>query len=106
MTSKTEPVPASADAYMAGRKKADDTAFMLERVLADMGITVGDRASWPDLLGRASMSGEPYVYLGTVPAATARKLIDALVYARSEQRGRAHGNVQSGMADDEDREGK
>ncbi|MBC2879185.1 MULTISPECIES: hypothetical protein [Streptomyces] len=91
MTWRNEPVPASSDAYMAARKKADDTVLMLERVLADMGITVGDRDAWPDLLGRASMSGEPYVYLGTVPAATARRLVDALVYAHSERRVRGRG---------------
>ncbi|GAA2925329.1 hypothetical protein GCM10020221_21640 [Streptomyces thioluteus] len=74
------------DAFPAGKKRADDMAFMLGRVLKEMGIRPGDRDSWPRLTGRASLSGEPYVYLGTVPMATARKLVDALVYAESVKR--------------------
>ncbi|KNB54346.1 hypothetical protein [Streptomyces caatingaensis] len=38
------------------------------------------------MTGRASLSGEPSLYLGTVPLPTARKLIDALVYAESAKR--------------------
>ncbi|WP_344960999.1 hypothetical protein [Streptomyces thioluteus] len=88
MTTDTEAVAQPSDAFVAGKKRADDMAFMLDRVLAEMGIRVGDRDSWPQLQGRASLSGEPYVYLGTVPLATARKLVDALIYAHSEKRTR------------------
>ncbi|MBH1938784.1 hypothetical protein I5Q34_31760 [Streptomyces sp. AV19] len=86
MTTDIEAAAQQADAFLAGKKRADDTAFMLGRVLKEMGIRVGDRDSWPQLTGRASLSGEPYVYLGTVPLMTARKLIDALVYAESVKR--------------------
>ncbi|WP_157868462.1 hypothetical protein [Streptomyces caatingaensis] len=47
MTTETEAVAQQADAFMAGKRKADDTAFMLTRVLAEMGINVGERDSWP-----------------------------------------------------------
>ncbi|MEV5505008.1 hypothetical protein [Streptomyces orinoci] len=86
MTTETDTAAQQADAFMAGKKKADDTAFMLGRVLAEMGIKVGDVDSWPLLTGRASLSGEPSVYLGTVPLPTARKLINALVFAESRRR--------------------
>ncbi|WP_157868577.1 hypothetical protein [Streptomyces caatingaensis] len=88
MTTDIEAVAQPSDAFAAGKKRADDTAFMLDRVLTEMGIRVGDRDSWPQLQGRASLSGEPYVYLGTVPMATVRKLIDALIYAHSAKRAR------------------
>ncbi|WP_116213873.1 hypothetical protein [Streptomyces olivoreticuli] len=86
MTTDIEAAAQQADAFLAGKKKADDTAFMLGRVLAEMGVRVGDRDSWAQLTGRASLSGEPYVYLGTVPLATARKLINALIHAESARR--------------------
>ncbi|MFI9718375.1 hypothetical protein ACIHFE_01790 [Streptomyces sp. NPDC052396] len=86
MTSDTESAVHQADAFLTGKRKSDDAAFMLERVLAEMGIRVGDSDSWPQLTGRASLSGEPSVFLGTVPLPTVRKLIDALVYAQSRQR--------------------
>ncbi|RLU94784.1 hypothetical protein CTZ27_18965 [Streptomyces griseocarneus] len=86
MTTETEAAVREADAFMEGKRKSDDAAFMLTRVLAEMGITVGDRDSWLQLTGRASLSGEPYVYLGTIPLTTCRKLIDALLYAESEKR--------------------
>ncbi|MFC5724013.1 hypothetical protein ACFP1Z_27985 [Streptomyces gamaensis] len=86
MTTDTEKTAQQADAFLAGKKKADDAAFMLGRVLAEMDIRVGDRDSWPQLMGRASLSGEPSVYLGTVPMATVRKLVDALIYAESAKR--------------------
>ncbi|GHF14388.1 MULTISPECIES: hypothetical protein [Streptomyces] len=86
MTPETESAARQADAFMTGKRRADDVAFMLGRVLAHMGIRVGDPDSWPQLAGRASLSGEPYVYLGTVPLATARKVIDALLYAQAAKR--------------------
>ncbi|MBH1936044.1 hypothetical protein I5Q34_17505 [Streptomyces sp. AV19] len=86
MTTDIEAAAQQADAFLAGKKKADDTAFMLGRVLAELGIRVGDRDSWPQLTGRASLGGEPYVYLGTVPLATAYRLINALIYAESVRR--------------------
>ncbi|MFC5148077.1 hypothetical protein [Streptomyces aureoversilis] len=86
MTTDIGAAAQQADAFLAGKKKADDTAFMLGRVLAEMGIRVGDRDSWPQLMGRASLSGEPSVFLGTVPLPTVRKLINALIYAESAQR--------------------
>ncbi|MDG4534431.1 hypothetical protein [Streptomyces sp. AV19] len=88
MPPETEAAAQQADAFMAGKRKADDTAFMLGQVLKAMGITVGDRDSWPQLTGRASLGGEPYVYLGTVPLATARTLANALVFAESARRAR------------------
>ncbi len=98
MTTDIEAAAQQADAFLAGKKKADDMAFMLGRVLAEMGIRVGDTDSWPLLKGRASLSGEPSVFLGTVPLPTAKKLIDALICAESEKRyqrdngaGRDHG---------------
>jgi hypothetical protein len=86
MATDTEAAAQQADAFMAGKKKADDTAFMFGRVLAEMGIKVGDPDSWPQLMGRSSLSGEPSLFLGTVPLPTARKLINALIYAESVQR--------------------
>ncbi|MBH1933190.1 hypothetical protein I5Q34_02620 [Streptomyces sp. AV19] len=86
MTTDIEAAAQQADAFLAGKRKADDVAFMLGRVLAEMGVRVGDRDSWPQLTGRAALSGEPYVYLGTVPMTTARKLTDALIYAESVKR--------------------
>ncbi|MCC3768402.1 hypothetical protein [Streptomyces sp. UNOC14_S4] len=86
MATDTEAAAQQADAFLTGKKKADDTAFMFGRVLAEMGIKVGDPDSWPRLLGRASFSGEPSLFLGTVPLPTARKLINALIYAESAQR--------------------
>lgn len=86
MTTDIEAAAQQADAFLAGKKKADDMAFMLGRVLAEMGVRIGERDSWPQLTGRASLSGEPHVYLGTVPLATARTLIDALIYAESVKR--------------------
>ncbi|MGA5129286.1 hypothetical protein ACPCTO_05700 [Streptomyces olivoreticuli] len=88
MTTDIEAAARQADAFLEGKRKSDDVAFMLRRVLAEMGIRVGDRDSWLQLTGRASLAGEPYVYLGTVPLATARKLIDALIYAESMKRSR------------------
>lgn len=88
MTTDTEAAAQQAEAFLAGKRKADDTAFMLGRVLAEMGIEVGGQDSWPQLLGRASLAGEPSLYLGTVPLPTARKLIDALIYAESAKRSR------------------
>ncbi|MFI9718226.1 hypothetical protein ACIHFE_01005 [Streptomyces sp. NPDC052396] len=87
MTTETDTAAqaAAAATLIAGKRKSDDVAFMLERVLTEMGITVGDPGSWPQLTGRASVSGEPAVFLGTVPLPTIRKLIDTLIYARSEQ---------------------
>lgn len=90
MTTDTEAAAQQADVFMAGKKKADDVAFMLGRVLAEMGIKVGDRDSWPQLLGRASLSGEPSLFLGTVPLPTAHKLIDALIHAESVRRDAPH----------------
>lgn len=89
MTPEAEAAAQQADAFMAGKRKADDAAFMLGQVLKAMGITVGDRDSWPQLTGRASLSGEPYVYLGTVPLSTARTLANTLVYAESVRRAHA-----------------
>ncbi|MFC5719067.1 hypothetical protein ACFP1Z_02570 [Streptomyces gamaensis] len=86
MTTDTEAAAQQADAFMEGKKKADDAAFMLGQALTLMGITVGDRDSWPRLTGRASLSGEPSVFLGTVPLPTVRKLANALVYAESARR--------------------
>ncbi|MGK5641209.1 hypothetical protein ACSNOK_23270 [Streptomyces sp. URMC 126] len=86
MTSDIDAAAQQAAAFLAGKKKADDTAFMLAQVLAMMGVKVGDRRSWPQLAGRASLSGEPSVYLGTVPMATAKTLIDALIYAETAKR--------------------
>ncbi|WP_344020439.1 hypothetical protein [Streptomyces luteireticuli] len=86
MTPDTEAAAQQADAFMAGKRKADDVAFILGQVLKAMGITVGDRDSWPQLRGRASLAGEPYVYLGTVPLPTAQKLANALVHAESVRR--------------------
>ncbi|GAA0389167.1 hypothetical protein [Streptomyces luteireticuli] len=88
MTTDIEAAAQQADAFLAGKKKADDMAFTLGRVLAEMGIRVGDTDSWPLLKGRASLSGEPSVFLGTVPLATVRKLIDALISAESSRRSR------------------
>lgn len=90
MTTDTEAAAQQADIFMTGKKKADDVAFMLGRVLAEMGIKVGDRDSWPQLLGRASLSGEPSLFLGTVPLPTARRLIDALIHAESVKRDAPH----------------
>ncbi|MBH1933474.1 hypothetical protein I5Q34_04085 [Streptomyces sp. AV19] len=89
MTPDTEAAAQQADAFMAGKRRADDIAFMLGQVLRTMGITVGDRESWPQLTGRASLAGTPYVYLGTVPLPTAQKLANALVYAESARRAHA-----------------
>ncbi|MEU3350499.1 hypothetical protein [Streptomyces sp. NPDC037389] len=88
MTTDTEAAAQQADVFMVGKKKADDAAFMLGQVLKMMGITVGDRDSWPQLMGRASLSGEPSVYLGTVPLTTVQKLANALVHAESARRDR------------------
>ncbi|MBB5117680.1 hypothetical protein AF335_03955 [Streptomyces eurocidicus] len=86
MTTDTKAPTQAPDAFTAGKRKADDAAFMLTRVLAEMDIRVGDPDAWPRLTGRASLSGEPYVHLGTVPLSTARKLIDALLRAESTRR--------------------
>ncbi|MFE5867303.1 hypothetical protein ACFQ6V_01485 [Streptomyces roseifaciens] len=86
MTTHTETAAQQADVFLAGKKKADDMAFILGRVLAEMGFTVGDQDSWPRLTGRASLSGEPSLYLGSVPLPTVRKLIDALLCAESVKR--------------------
>ncbi|MBZ4318991.1 hypothetical protein [Streptomyces huiliensis] len=86
MTSDIDAAAQQAAAFMAGKKKADETAFMLAQVLAMMDVRVGDRRSWPQLAGRASLSGEPSVYLGTVPMETVKKLIEALIYAESAKR--------------------
>lgn len=88
MTTNTEAAAQAADVFMAGKRKSDDAAFMLTRVLAEMDIKVGDPDVWPRLTGRASLSGEPHVYLGTVPLHTARKLIDALLRAEAARRDR------------------
>ncbi|PNE35483.1 hypothetical protein AF335_03920 [Streptomyces eurocidicus] len=96
MTTDTEAAVREADAFMAGKRKSDDAAFMLRRVLAEMGIRVGDRDSWPQITGRASLSGEPYVHLGSIPLATARKLIDALIYAESARRRQRDGESGHG----------
>ncbi|MEV5505138.1 hypothetical protein [Streptomyces orinoci] len=85
MTPESTATAQAAATLLAGKRKADDAAFMLERALAELGIRVGDPDSWPQLTGRASLSGEPAVFLGTVPLPTIRKLIDTLVHARSEQ---------------------
>ncbi|GAA3060272.1 hypothetical protein FHS39_003897 [Streptomyces olivoverticillatus] len=90
MTTDIEAAAQQADAFLAGKKKADDMAFMLGRALAEMGIRVGDRDSWPQLMGRASLSGEPHVYLGTVPLTRALKLVDALIHAESVKRDAPH----------------
>ncbi|MCC3779424.1 hypothetical protein [Streptomyces sp. UNOB3_S3] len=86
MTTDTEAAAQQADDFMKGKKKADDAAFMLGQVLKMMGITVGDPDSWPRLMGRASLSGEPSVYLGAVPLPTVQKLSNALVYGESARR--------------------
>ncbi|MGI5338314.1 hypothetical protein ACQEVS_13390 [Streptomyces sp. CA-181903] len=104
MTPETECTAKAAAVFLAGKKKSDDVAFMLERALAALGITVGDQDAWPRLTGRASLSGEPYVYLGTVPVATALKLVDTLVYAHSERRRRADALDARGGARDPRRE--
>ncbi|WP_344960644.1 hypothetical protein [Streptomyces thioluteus] len=78
MTTDTEAAAKQADLFMEGKKKADEAAFALGQVLKSMGIKVGDRDSWPQLTGRASLGGEPFVYLGTVPLRTAQKLTTAL----------------------------
>ncbi|MGI5337764.1 hypothetical protein ACQEVS_10350 [Streptomyces sp. CA-181903] len=86
MTSDIESAAQQAATFLAGKKKADEAAFALAQVLAMMGVKVGDRRSWPQLAGRASLSGEPSVYLGTVPMATAKKLVEALIHAESARR--------------------
>ncbi|EME97703.1 hypothetical protein J7W19_09405 [Streptomyces mobaraensis NBRC 13819 = DSM 40847] len=86
MTSDIESAAQQAAVFMAGKRKADETAFMLAQVLAMMGVRVGDRRSWPQLAGRASLSGEPSVYLGAVPMDTAKQLLGALIYAESAKR--------------------
>ncbi|WP_344117430.1 hypothetical protein [Streptomyces blastmyceticus] len=86
MTTDTEAAAQQADVFMEGKKKADDVAFMLGQVLKLMGIDVGDPDSWPQLMGRASLSGEPSVFLGSVPLPTAKKIANALVYAESARR--------------------
>ncbi|KAB7849229.1 hypothetical protein [Streptomyces mobaraensis] len=102
MTSDIESAAQQAAVFMAGKRKADETAFMLAQ-LAMMGVRVGDRRSWPQLAGRASLSGEPSVYLGAVPMDTAKQLIGALIYAESAKRFRwrvapAVGDEVSGSA--------
>lgn len=90
MATDTEAAAQQAAVFMAGKKKADDTAFIFGRVLAEMGIQVGDPDSWPQLVGRASLSGEPSLFLGTVPLLTAHKIIDALIHAESVRRDAPH----------------
>ncbi|MFI1972908.1 hypothetical protein [Streptomyces cinnamoneus] len=86
MTTDIGAAAQQADAFLEGKKKADDVAFMLGQVLKTMGIKVGDPDSWPQLTGRASLSGEPSVFLGSVPLPTAKKIANTLVYAESVRR--------------------
>ncbi|MEC4018379.1 hypothetical protein [Streptomyces sp. H27-D2] len=79
MTSDTARAAQEADAFLTGKRKSDDAAAMLSNVLRTIGIRVGDEDSWPWMDGRASWSGEPSVFLGTVPLQTVNKLIDVLI---------------------------
>jgi hypothetical protein len=74
------------DPYFPAKQRADEAASVLRTVLADMGITVGDRDQWPDVKGRASFNGDAHVYLGTVPIATITKLTDVLIRTQLRER--------------------
>ncbi|MGW8376854.1 hypothetical protein [Streptomyces sp. ODS28] len=77
-----------AAAHLAGRRKAQVAVDLLVSVLKEAGLEAGGE-QWPGLQARASLAGEPAVYLGTVPLATAERLADVLIAGGLAERRRA-----------------
>ena len=66
------------DPYFPAKRQADEVAAELRTALFSHSIVLEGGDRWPEIAGRATLAGRPFVWMGAVPLPMAQLVIESL----------------------------